>query len=112
MHPRRLASVLLVALLVYAGLHCAAGDHVTFDAQGVPHKHCHDESGCICKGATFAEPVTVAAPDDCVALLPLLDQATADTLHSDSLRVALNHLAAPPPLSGKALRAYLGSLVI
>jgi hypothetical protein len=103
---------LFVALLVFASLHCASGHEITVGSDGVPHKHCHDESGCICKGATLVDPVTLDAPLDVVAWLAILHEFAPVEALLQAQPLSPNHLAAPPPLSGMALRARLESLVI
>jgi hypothetical protein len=112
MPARAVISCLLLVLLVFAGLHCICGHEITVDAQGVPHKHCHDESGCICKGATFVDPVTIEGPALVIDWLAIADEPIARHISFEFERPTPNYLAAPPPLSGKALRARIESLVI
>jgi hypothetical protein len=112
MPARRVISCLLVVLLLYASLHCSCGHEITIDANGTPHKHCHDESGCICKGAIFGDPIVIDAPTDVVQWLAMVDEPVGAHISLAFERQAPNYLAAPPPLSGKALRARLESLVI
>jgi hypothetical protein len=102
----------LAALLVFAGLHCVCGHEISIDEQGFPHKHCHNEFGCICKGATLVSPVAIDN-DGAVAPLDFLRDCTV--IAGGQPTVALREwegVASPPPLAGRSLRALLVSLVI
>ena len=103
---------LLAALLVTAALHCACGHEVVVSSDGMPHKHCHNEFGCICQGATLVESVDLDAgnvqfdwPTQGVASLEMLPALSMTS-------TMLSEVATPPPLAGRALRAVLASLVI
>lgn len=112
MSPARPLPWLLVALLVTAALHCACGHEVRTGSDGIPHKHCHNEFGCICHGATLVESVDV---DATVLQVDWLGQTTVDLAMLPALSTTspvLAEVATPPPLAGRSLRAHLASLVI
>jgi hypothetical protein len=80
-------------------------------------KHdCDNESGCLCRGATIAQPVELNSVQPGLSDLWYF----ADAIASAGLLVGgssaeqgfLLHPCPPAPLSGRILRAHLSSLVI
>lgn len=78
--------------------------------------HCHNESGCICRGAVFVAPVVVQTID--LAVWDYLPAALDNRLAALELvpaappAAALDSLIFCPQLSGRILRALLASLLI
>jgi hypothetical protein len=122
MFSNRQFVTLLAALIAVAHLHCvfeyqmpALGYAV--DSQHpvnpAPEKHCDNEFGCICKGATLVQHALFDLPEmqlTCVlgAVEPQL--GPADDSDSSALAHAAFRLAFLP--SGKMLRAQISSLTI
>ena len=76
---------------------------------------CENEFGCICKGVVFEAPPCFEV-QDLTVWSPLADLACFSTalVHSPELtrRAAEDHFHTRPPISGRALRAWISSLVI
>jgi hypothetical protein len=124
---RRLLTVVLAALVTYAPLNCLVSAvwgceqmEAPLAVSSWPHfvpglfGGCENESGCICRGATLV------VPEDGRSLAPVatdwLPAETADSTLASLVEAAAfqPHAAyfAPPPLSGRILRAHLASLLI
>ena len=113
----------LTLLLVVAHLHCLCHADVkplhqrTFSADrsvpAYPDRHCDNEYGCICKGATLVVATDCPQPtlsDEC---LPLPFQELAPFgLAMIEIGHRPHDTKAAPLLSGRILRAHLSSLVI
>jgi hypothetical protein len=123
---RRVVVVALAALVVVANLNCLVSAMRACEqmaaplvisarraATGLPGG-CENESGCICRGATlvetqdgrflaptFSQWMTLGEVDSALVCLGTVAIAPADV-----------GFAAPPPVSGRPLRALLASLVI
>ena len=77
---------------------------------------CENETGCICQGAIFIAP----APFDLIDLsacpwnadVPPTPAETCPRLELHISRAALEQCHIAPPISGGALRAWLGSFLI
>lgn len=103
---------LLAALLITAALHCACGHEVSIGSDGLPHKHCHNEFGCLCQGATLVASVDLEHSSSPIDILAPASEVLAADTWVGTLAFARDHFAAPPPLAGRALRAHFSSLVI
>ena len=124
---RRCTTIAAALLVVIALLHCAMEPIVELgnasgpawsasNGETVPHRGCENESGCICRGATLAHGVDLAAFQPVQMNLLLVesytaqaglvgaDPVTAKGIFDDPCRL--------PPLSGRILRARHSSLVI
>lgn len=124
MFSRTSVTFAMTLLLVVAHLHCLCheevqplGNSTVFAGQPlrnapVPERHCDNEYGCICKGATIASPVVCDEPLANVnAALPMFDPTFERSQANDVARSSAEFLSTPP-LSGRMLRAHLASLVI
>ncbi len=124
---RRCATIAAALLVVVALLHCAMepivelgnGSGPTWTAstgETAPHQGCNNESGCICRGATLAHGVDVAALHPVLMnLLPVENYTAQASLVGADSAVAKGIFDDPcrlPPLSGRILRARHSSLVI
>ena len=123
MFSRRLTMTLLAALIAVAHLHCVfeyelpALSYRVSSAQGPvvpqPMKHCHNEAGCICKGATLvrATSVELAMPEVSRHYQFDAQQTTlAPSLRNSEFGVPAERSGHLP--AGKILRTQLSSLVI
>lgn len=117
-----------LALLVVVSMgHCAWEWHAVlgqkaaaaaYRAKGqslpiLPDRGCHNETGCMCRGATPVAAVDVAhfaasAGD----WLPVIASACAPRSEQPARRLPATWSDAPPSLFGRQLRALFASLVI
>ncbi|HTN77824.1 MAG TPA: hypothetical protein VL096_21345 [Pirellulaceae bacterium] len=107
--------------IVVAHVHCLCHEEVEplsvvrrqHRQPSVPERHCHNEFGCICKGATLIENVTPdevsLAFEQCLPIDAQLSSLHAPTSLTPSMA---GELAPPPTLSGRMLRALYASFVI
>lgn len=83
---------------------------------GLPVPGCDNESGCICRGATLAHGVDLAAFQPMQMDLLLLDSDAAQpglvVADSSAAKGIFDDPCRLPPLSGRILRARYASLVI
>ncbi len=128
MRSRHYFILLMAAVLVGRTLHCCyvqaglcGSSILTGEAANGPLSNPNDndpnESGCICKGAVLKAPaVFEAVRSQLESLNPLAGPAgpsrLAVTDPASQRRPIDRHLLGPPLLGGRALRAYLGSLLI
>jgi hypothetical protein len=126
MHSRWLHASLALLVVVAMG-HCAwewqavlgqAVEAATYRARNqsmpiMPHRGCHNETGCMCRGATQAASVDVT---DCeasyCALLPVTASDVSYAMETPARVLFAGWSDSPPSLYGRMLRAHLGSLVI
>ena len=125
---RRIFVLLLATILVGRTLHCCyveaslcTGAVAQGDAGHPPLRNPNDsdpnETGCICKGVVVNAPAPFDAVRASLESLHLLAAppescAVAGAIDAPGNRPVARHLLGPPPLGGKALRAYFGSLLI
>ncbi|HEX5103333.1 MAG TPA: hypothetical protein VFV87_05960 [Pirellulaceae bacterium] len=86
------------------------------NGETAPHRGCENESGCICRGATLAHGVDLAALQPVQMNLMLVESYTAQAglVEADSAAAKgiFDDPCRLPPLSGRILRARHSSLVI
>jgi hypothetical protein len=128
MLARRIFVLLLATILIGRTLHCCytsavlcAGAVRADDSSGAPLTDPADmdpnESGCICKGAIVNAPTVLdlwrAAANELDSLAAALPPAdVASPVLQVQAGPADRHVLGPPPLGGRALRAWLGSLLV
>jgi hypothetical protein len=121
MFTRTLLTGFLALVLLTRTVHCLYVD-ATLCAGAVaaqsesrplsdPDESDPNESGCICKGAIFGAPCLIPEPERQLSLLSPLDAACAPAVGAHRLQFepTLAEFFPPPPLSARAVRAWIGS---
>jgi hypothetical protein len=128
MPARRIFVLLMATIVVGRTLHCCytnavlcGGGQQVDGASGEPLRDPADmdpnETGCICKGAVVNVPSVLAAlrtsADELNPLAASLQPADGASAASQPRDLPGDRqLLGPPPLGGRALRAWLGSLLV
>jgi hypothetical protein len=124
----RLNALCLSALVLFCQAHCALhhGECEVAQArlmqseavpplEADPHSS-ENDSGCICHGTLVELPVAAPAPEQAGfrAALELLSSGFRSWLAPPLLQghLARDCVSAPPPISGRMLRALISSLII
>lgn len=101
-------------LLMVAFFHCAWEWQAELGHAGSPAHDCGNESGCICRGATMAQPVDASGLDDslvhCLELPAAAIAGEAAGSGDETLRPPRQNLVVR--IFGRQLRAQYASLVI